>query len=101
MENMSDSCFNEQKASGISDDNSFLVPVKFDRMCYQNYTSKHNQSYRQGIDFDQGCRTEIHDYLTRSGAEPMDVSKCLVCGCLKQCSDRSLEEICTFPVQER
>ena len=81
MKNMSDSCFNEQKASGILDDNSFLIPVKYHRICYQNYTSKHNQSCRQGIDFDQGSSTEIHDYLTKSGAEPMDVSKCLFCGC--------------------
>ena len=61
MKNMSDSCFNKQKASGIFDDNSFLIPVKYHRICYQNYTSKHNQSYRQGIDFDQGCGTDIHN----------------------------------------
>ena len=86
---MSDSSFNEQKASGILDDNSFLIPVKYPRIFCQNYTRKHKQSYRKEIDFDQGCSTEIQDYFTRSGAEPMDVSKCLVCGCLKKCGDRS------------
>ena len=102
MKNMSDSCFNEQKTSSILDDNSFLIPVKYHRICY-HYTSKHNQSYRQGIDFDQGRRnTEIHDYLIRSGAEPMDVRrKCLFCGCLKKHCDRSLVQICTFAVQEK
>ena len=101
MKNMSDSCFNEQKASGILDDNSFIIPVKYHRICYQNYTSKHNQSYRQGIDFNQGCSNEIHDYLTRSGAEPMDVSKCLFSGCLKKRGDLSLVQKCTFLVQEK
>ena len=37
MKNMSDSCFNEQKASSILDDNSFLIPVKYHIICYQNY----------------------------------------------------------------
>ena len=94
MKNMSDSCFNEQKDSGILDNNSLIIPVKYHRICYHNYTGKHNQSYRQGIDFDEDC-------LTRSGAEPMDLSKCLFCGCLKRRGDRSLVQICTFPVQEK
>ena len=98
MKNMNDSCFNEQKASSILDDNS-LIPVKYHRICYQNYTSKHNQFYRQGIDFGQGCNTEIHDYLTRSEAERMDVSKCFFCGCLKKHGDRSLVQIRTFSEQ--
>ena len=75
MKNMSDSCFNEQKASGVLDDSSFLIPVKYHRVCHQNYARKHNQSYRQGVDSDQGCSTETHDYLTRLGAEPVDINQ--------------------------
>ena len=101
MKNVIDSCFNEQKVSGILDDTFFLILVKYHRICYQNYTSKHNQSYRQGIDFDQDCSTDTHDYLTRSGTEPMDVSRCLFCGCLKKGGDHRLVQIFTFPVQER
>ena len=101
MKTMSDSCFNEQKASSILDDNSFLIPVKYHRIYYQNYTSKFYQSYRQGIDFDQGCSIDTHNYLTRSGAKTMDVSRCLFCGCLKKRGDGSLVKICIFPAQEK
>ena len=83
IRSLNESLYNEHKASGILDEEGFLKPVKYHRICYQNYTSKNNQSYRQNIDLNQSDSTDTHDYLTRSGAVPMDASKCLFCSCLK------------------
>ena len=43
---MKDRLYSQHKASGISDETTFVQPIRY-RNCYQNYTSKHNLSYRQ------------------------------------------------------
>ena len=100
IRSLNESLYNEHKASGILDEEGFLKPVKYHRICYQNYTSKNNQSYRQNIDLNQSDSTDTHDYLTRSGAVPMDASKCLFCSCLKKRGDRNLVQISTFHIQD-
>ena len=50
IRSLNESLYNEHKASGILDEEGFLKPVKYHRICYQNYTSENNQSYRQNID---------------------------------------------------
>ena len=100
IRSLNESLYNEHKASGILDEEGFLKPVKYHRICYQNYTSKNNQSYRQNIDLNQSDSTDTHDYLTRSGAVPMDASKCLFCSCLKKRSDHNLVQISTFHIQD-
>ena len=96
-----DGLYSQHKASGILDETNFVRPIRYHRNCYQNYTSKHNLSYRQETNSCEDGYSDTHDYLTRSGVNPMDISKCLFCGYLKKRGDRDLVQVSTFPIQEK
>ena len=76
MRAMKDGLYSQHKASGIIDETNFVQPIRYHRNCYQNYTSKHNLSYRQETNSSEESYSETHDYLTRSGVNPMDTNWC-------------------------
>ena len=77
MRTMKDGLYGQHKASGILDETNFLQPIRYHRNWYQNYTSKHNLSFKQETNSFEESRSETHDYLTGSGVNPMDINKCL------------------------
>ena len=80
---MKDGLYSQHKASGILDKTNFVQPIRHHRNRYLNYTGKHNLPHRQETNSPEEDYSETHDYLTRSGVNPMDTSKCLFCGYLK------------------
>ena len=98
---MKDRLYSQHKASGILDETNFVQPIRYHRNCYWKYTSKHNLSYRHKTNSSEESHSETHDYLTRSGVNPMDTNKCLFCGYLKKRGDRDLVQVSTFPIQEK